>query len=422
MKKFRNTIASLTSAVLITGLALNFNACTQNNPVSPKQEVQTDNGLKILKLGGSFSLQKVMQVTEQVTVANGGALLLEHGVPSGNFIYANQNDSPYHVYRVDLSSPANTVIVGQLAFATSGIALHPTNGLLYYVADKKVNGIHQVATWDPATNTNTILPEGSSFNPANKLAFAPDGTLYGIDRHSSGPDELFTINTITGEWTLLREYNVDLSDRGDLAVSPNGTLYNLNDDTQELQVIDLNSNQVSILGNIVLNDMTGLAFGVDGQLYLTRDNQKIYSVNASTAATTYLGRADAVEIDDAAPVIASTELSYARVELEILPGTISADESLSLSIETTELQGGVAVTFGPHGTTFSQPAILNIEAHGVDFSGINAESVNVYYDNQETGQWELMQSDNIIIDVNAGTIQVINALLPHFSRYAIGTE
>ncbi|MFB3040531.1 MAG: hypothetical protein ACE1ZS_01835, partial [Candidatus Poribacteria bacterium] len=90
MKKIRNFVASLTTVVLLTGLAINFNACTQNGPVSPKQEVQTDNGLKILKLGdGSFRLQKAMQLTKQVTVANGGTLLLEHGTPSGNFIYAN---------------------------------------------------------------------------------------------------------------------------------------------------------------------------------------------------------------------------------------------------------------------------------------------------------------------------------------------
>ena len=80
------------------------------------------------------------------------------------------------------------------------------------------------------------------------------------------------------------------------------------------------------------------------------------------------------------------------------------------------------MTFQPHGIIFSQPAILNLEALGVDFSGVNPDDVDIFYDNPATGQWEPMQRDDIIVDVNLGRIQVINARLDHFSRYAIGDE
>ncbi len=116
------------------------------------------------------------------------------------------------------------------------------------------------------------------------------------------------------------------------------------------------------------------------------------------------------------------ELSYASVSLQILPGSMSNDAEIGLNLETTELQGGVAVTFQPHGTVFSTPAILNITAHGVDFAGVDPNSVDIYYDNPETGLWEPMQRDQLIVDIISGTVQVINAQLPHFSRYALGAE
>jgi len=71
---------------------------------------------------------------------------------------------------------------------------------------------------------------------------------------------------------------------------------------------------------------------------------------------------------------------------------------------------------------FANPAILNVEARGVDLNGADSNAIHIYYDNQNTGQWEQMVCDDIIVDVNAGTIQVINAQLLHFSRYALAAD
>lgn len=49
-------------------------------------------------------------------------------------------------------------------------------------------------------------------------------------------------------------------------------------------------------------------------------------------------------------------------------------------------------------------------------------TVNLYCDNPEAGMWEPMQRGQMIVDAAAGTVQVIHALLPHFSRYALGAE
>ena len=151
MKRIKNIITSLTAAALLTGLALNFNACSKNSPLNSQPEQQVSNsGLKILKFGdGSHKLNKSIQATQFITQTNGGILELSHGSQSQTFVYANENDAPYPIYRVDVSDPENnTVVVGQLAFASSAIALHPTNGLVYYVAKAKTDGIAKVATWD----------------------------------------------------------------------------------------------------------------------------------------------------------------------------------------------------------------------------------------------------------------------------------
>ena len=84
----------------------------------------------------------------------------------------------------------------------------------------------------------------------------------------------------------------------------------------------------------------------------------------------------------------------------------------------------IDATFYPHGITFSgdKPALLNIGAKNVDLSGVNPNTLRLYYDNEETGQWEEIQTYDIIVKQDEGYVKVINAELWHFSRYAIGAE
>ncbi len=111
-----------------------------------------------------------------------------------------------------------------------------------------------------------------------------------------------------------------------------------------------------------------------------------------------------------------------KVTLKVFAETISQDSELALSLDDQEISGNVALSFSPHGVTFSSPALLNIEAKNLDLSGVNPADINIYYDNQETGQWEVMESDKVIVKVNDGYVKIINGQLPHFSRYAIGME
>ena len=77
--------------------------------------------------------------------------------------------------------------------------------------------------------------------------------------------------------------------------------------------------------------------------------------------------------------------------------------------------------FGESGTTFSTPALLDLAVYGVDLSGVNPESVNIYYVNPN-GQWEVMPSEQVTVNVEAGYIYILNAEISHFSRYALSND
>lgn len=110
-----------------------------------------------------------------------------------------------------------------------------------------------------------------------------------------------------------------------------------------------------------------------------------------------------------------------KITLDVLPRALKRSKMLGVELddETCEME------FSEHGTVFRKPAILNIE---VDMENISASQddlagLDIYYDNPETGRWEFIDREDIKISVDGNNVQirVVNALLPHFSRYAIGT-
>jgi len=109
----------------------------------------------------------------------------------------------------------------------------------------------------------------------------------------------------------------------------------------------------------------------------------------------------------------------AKLTLKVFSETISEDAELVMSLDDQVLVGNVDVGFSPHGITFSSPALLTIEAKSLDLSGVNPHLINIYYDNPETGEWELMNSYGVIVKSEDGYVKIIDAELPHFSRYAV---
>jgi hypothetical protein len=158
----------------------------------------------------------------------------------------------------------------------------------------------------------------------------------------------------------------------------------------------------------------------NGVMYFSRDNGEIYLVDPLTCEGIYIGDTDVDKLHDLSSYIGEVELYYARITLTIPAGSISQDAEVTLTMNTNEILGGVAVTFEPHGTTFSLSVELDIYALGVDLNNVDTQALDVFYDNAEENTWDPMEKDELIIDKINGKVQVKKAKLPHFSRYAIG--
>jgi hypothetical protein len=65
---------------------------------------------------------------------------------------------------------------------------------------------------------------------------------------------------------------------------------------------------------------------------------------------------------------------------------------------------------------FSKPVIYNLTITGIDLSGIDPETVKFVY-MSPNGEYHQAEYDQLNVDPSIGMLQVINAKLPHFSRY-----
>ncbi len=52
---------------------------------------------------------------------------------------------------------------------------------------------------------------------------------------------------------------------------------------------------------------------------------------------------------------------YVKVNFRVLPQTICYDTTLCMHMYESLVSGDIKVEFGPHGTTFNSPALLNVE-------------------------------------------------------------
>jgi len=85
--------------------------------------------------------------------------------------------------------------------------------------------------------------------------------------------------------------------------------------------------------------------------------------------------------------------------------------TLSMTLETNS----TVVTFGPE-QVFNIPLKYNVTFTGVDLSGINPATVQFAYIAAD-GSVQYAVNDGIIVNLATGKLGVINARIPHFSRY-----
>ena len=176
----------------------------------------------------------------------------------------------------------------------SGVA-SASNGEVLYAADGAGGNPNcNLYILNPANGAvlGTIGPIGYA---VTRLAFAPDGTLYGsTGRNPEGdapsPCSLITINPATGAGTLIGDFQQDGQTAADISFGPDGTLYGwLEPESDDLVTINTGTGQATIVGPSVLDTWgSGLAFSPGGTLYFTGDGEDgwLRTINPATGAPT----------------------------------------------------------------------------------------------------------------------------------------
>jgi hypothetical protein len=162
------------------------------------------------------------------------------------------------------------------------------------------------------------------------------------------------------------------------------------------QVTEMNAPQERIINKrlIALPEKVGL--GVESQTYYKSINcsyydqefQKSWSYQTSTGGTVY-------QFSD----------------LDFHEDAFSGTQNISMTFNTD----GAAMEFGPS-MQFQAPVEYTYKITGLDLTGVNPTTLEfVYLD--ANGNMYAVDYDYVTMDVNTGMLKVVNAILPHFSRY-----
>ena len=98
--------------------------------------------------------------------------------------------------------------------------------------------------------------------------------------------------------------------------------------------------------------------------------------------------------------------------LSVPAGAFTGTQNIGITFDDAV----TAAYYSPSPYTFDQPLSLTLEYSGLDLSGINPATLDFVYERRD-GSFERVSYDRIEVDITSGMLKVINARLPHFSRY-----
>ncbi len=113
-------------------------------------------------------------------------------------------------------------------YAVTGLAFHPTTGVLYGSTGGKTGTL--LLTINPTNALVTVVGSYGTSGTMADIAFDPSGNLYGIS--ASGGANLYTINTATGTATKVGPSGVSFTEGGGIAISPTGVFFSSPTHTQ----------------------------------------------------------------------------------------------------------------------------------------------------------------------------------------------
>ena len=127
----------------------------------------------------------------------------------------------------------------------------------------------------------------------NDIAYAPDGTLFGIANNGASLVTFDPSNGTNGAVTTVA--SLDVPGLESIAYAPDGTLFGAAQ--SGLYTIDPTTGKSTVVGSFGnpynLNLAQNIRFDSDGNLYLSNygDNTDIYQVNTNTGSATFVGEA-----------------------------------------------------------------------------------------------------------------------------------
>jgi hypothetical protein len=237
--------------------------------------------------------------------AGGGQVLYGADGAGGN---------PSNLYTLDPATGAVVSTVGPIGFAVTGLAVHPTTGILYGTtgnASPASPGF--LITIDTTTGAGTpigdLVPASET---AADITFGADGTLYGW--LEAGTDDLITIDLLTGAATVIGDSGLSTAGAG-LAGNANPVFMAGEGDADCVSLIDTGTGAVTdpcvfTLDSTFNGEISAMDFNAGGTLYAadlqTSGARPAQLVTiASTGAVTVLGatvnRLDAIAFGLAAP-------------------------------------------------------------------------------------------------------------------------
>ncbi len=115
---------------------------------------------------------------------------------------------------------------------------------------------------------------------------------------------------------------------------------------------------------------------------------------------------------------ADGEIVKVFASIEFPAGAFFGDSDLSYNIEMTLDDETTSESFSPH-MYFNKYPVYNVRYEGLDLSNVNTDEIKFMFRGDD-GSVEELEYDPIRIDTSAGTLEVQNVKLPHFSRYGFG--
>jgi hypothetical protein len=220
-----------------------------------------------------------------------------------------------NLYILDPATGAIVTTVGPIGFAVTGLAFHPTTGVLYGTTGRASPASPGfLITIDTSTGSGTLVGDldASSDETAADITFGTDGTLYGW--LEPGTDSLVTIDITTGAATVVG--NSGLSTAGAaLAGSGNPLILAGSEDSGPLHLIDTGTGAATAgptMDGTTDNDISASDFHQSGTLVAVRLDTsgprpaELITINTTTGAITVIGATvnalDAIAFGLAAPL------------------------------------------------------------------------------------------------------------------------